>query len=87
MACDFLAMDTATLRRIYVLTFVEHGSRRPHIVGVTTHPTIAGANPAAQTDGLTAYGGVAERDLACPATPLSRLSRIACEMPSTTWES
>ena len=32
-------MDTVLLKRIYVLVFIEHGTRRMHLGGVTTHPT------------------------------------------------
>jgi putative transposase len=39
VAVDFLHMDTVLLTRIYVLVFIEHGSRRMHLGGVTTHPT------------------------------------------------
>ena len=39
IACDFLVVDTALLKRLYVLVFIEHGTRRLHLAGVTAHPT------------------------------------------------
>lgn len=34
-------METALLKRLYVLVFIEHGTRRLHLAGVTAHPTWA----------------------------------------------
>jgi hypothetical protein len=39
LAVDFLHVDTVLLKRIYVLVFIEHGTRRMHIGGVTSSPT------------------------------------------------
>lgn len=39
IACDFLHVDTVLLRRLYVLLFIEHGTRRLHIAEVTPNPT------------------------------------------------
>ncbi|MGI5143846.1 integrase core domain-containing protein [Streptomyces sp. CA-106110] len=43
IACDFLHIDTALGSRLYALAFLEHGTRRLHITGVTAHPTRAWA--------------------------------------------
>jgi putative transposase len=41
VACDFFTVETAWLRTLYVLFFVEHGSRRVHLAGVTANPDAA----------------------------------------------
>jgi transposase InsO family protein len=38
IACDFFTVETAALRRIYVLFFIELGSRRVHLAGCTSNP-------------------------------------------------
>jgi transposase InsO family protein len=39
IAADFLHLDTVSCKRLYVLIFIEHGTRRLHLAGITTHPT------------------------------------------------
>jgi putative transposase len=38
VACDFFSVDTISLRRLYVLFFIHHGSRRVFLSGITTNP-------------------------------------------------
>jgi hypothetical protein len=39
LACDFFTVETISLRRFYVLFFIELKSRRVHLAGCTTNPT------------------------------------------------
>jgi putative transposase len=38
IACDFFTVETVALRRLYVLFFIELGSRRVHLAGCTRNP-------------------------------------------------
>jgi hypothetical protein len=39
IACDFFTVDTIVLKRIYVLVFIEHSTRKLHVAGMTANPT------------------------------------------------
>jgi transposase InsO family protein len=38
IATDFFHVDTVLLTRVYVLVFIEHGTRRLHVAGITAYP-------------------------------------------------
>jgi putative transposase len=38
IACDFFTVETLTLKTLYVLFFIELGSRKVHLAGVTANP-------------------------------------------------
>ena len=48
VACDVFSVDTVTLRRYYVLYFIELDRRRVHLAGITTNPTGAWTAQAAR---------------------------------------
>ncbi len=39
LACDFFAVDTLALQTLYVVFFIEVGTRRVHVMGTTPHPS------------------------------------------------
>jgi transposase InsO family protein len=39
LACDFLVVESLRLKTLYVLFFIELGTRRVHLAGCTAHPT------------------------------------------------
>ena len=38
LACDFLTVETLFLKTLYIFFFIEIGTRRIHIAGITEHP-------------------------------------------------
>jgi putative transposase len=58
LACDFFTVETVSLRRFYVLFFIELGSRRVQLAGCTTNPSGAWVTQQARNLSFT---GVFER--------------------------
>jgi transposase InsO family protein len=53
LACDFFTLETLWLRRLYVLVFIELGSRRIHLAGVTARPNGAWVTQQARNLSMT----------------------------------
>ncbi len=58
LACDFFTVETISLRRFYVLFFIELGSRRVELAGCATNPSVAWVTQQARNLSFT---GVFER--------------------------
>jgi hypothetical protein len=48
VACDFFSVDTVSLRRLFVLFFIHHGTRRVFLAGITTNPNREWVTPCAR---------------------------------------
>jgi putative transposase len=57
LACDFFTVETLSLRRFYVLLFIELQTRRVHLAGCTTNPTGAWVTQQARNLGFTGLSG------------------------------
>ena len=59
VACDFATIDTVTLRRFYLLFFIDIGTRTVYFAGITDHPTGVWATQAARNLFLRHADGLA----------------------------
>jgi len=53
LACDFFTVETALLKRLYVLFFIELSSRRVYVAGVTANPSGAWTTQQARNLAMT----------------------------------
>ena len=54
LACDFFTVETLWLRRLHVLFFIELGSRRLHLAGITARPDGPWVTQQARNHAMTA---------------------------------
>ena len=73
LACDFFTVETLLLKTVYVLFFIELGTRRVHLAGCTSHPTAAWVTQQArqlswdlQDDVVSAHFLIRDRDAKFP---------------------
>ena len=59
VACDFATIDTVTLRRFYLLFFIDIATRTVYFAGITDHPTGVWATQAARNLFLRHADGLA----------------------------
>jgi hypothetical protein len=64
LACGFFTVETLSLRRVYVLFFIELESRRVHLAGcLRTRPAPGSPNkPATSASPVSSSGTIAERN-------------------------
>ena len=58
LAVDFFTVETIGMRRLYVLFFIELGSRRVHLAGCTANPSGAWVTPAGPSARLGIRGAL-----------------------------
>ena len=75
VACDFFTVDTLFLSRLYVLFFIELGSRRVHLAGCTTNPDTAWVTQQARQFSWHLQDGDPGRSSSCSMTATARSPR------------
>ncbi len=81
LACDFFTVETIRLKTIYVLLFIELGTRRVHLAGCTANPTAAWVmQQARQISWKMQDGAVTTRFLIHIVTASFRQPSIRCSL-------
>ena len=71
VACDFATIETVTLRRFYLLFFIDVPTRTVYFAGITDHPSGVWTTQAARNLLLQHADGLAGRVRSCATAPAS----------------
>lgn len=82
-SCDFFTVETVWLRTLYVLFFIELGSRRAHLAGVTAHPGSVWVTQQARNQAMQGRLDDVRFLIRDRETPSPRVRSTRCSGPKT----